>query len=496
MPASQMVRIPTPLIPAVKELSSLYRSSAPELLDKLQVFIDALKSDSSVISAPMTLEAKIAQVVDALTAEAIANLNSVVAELSLKIDQLSSDIDNRIEQPPKQLVELSSPGQPDQTERQLPRPDANDTPTEDVVVAESDALSGVSSEVISDAPSSVLSEVISDALSGTTDEHYPNGTHSDDIGLHSNESTPSHSSDLQSLSIDEVVRSLPPVGSPSQSEPDSESLQPAPEFTMAVNVSTGAIANQVNPQPIADNGETTVFPTSSRLPSTANSPQGGGGVTEIVSIEQGLPDLMVQPETLIQQPTGEGQGVAVPAQTATTTPPPPFNNEAQLVVPGGEPSTQVSELVPEKSIKWDRKELGNQIAVTTINEDVIAEVSEECPILEHTQVSSVSSEISDGAPTVVSSTPPSSEAQAIQHDLLSTSDIVSSIVNPLERQDLTPKQLAVLLRVTPRTINFEASNGNQSFCKWSTKQGQGTYDFEVMNPGEPRLNRKFFKLPG
>jgi len=266
MPVSQMVRIPTPLIPAVKELSSLYRNNVPDLLDKLQVFIDALKGDSNVLSAPMTLEEKIAQVVDAKTAGAfaqrrrsrIANLNSVVAELALKIEQLSFDIDSRIEQSPKQLVELSSPGKPEQTERQLPPPGGNNLPTEDVVVAESDALSSASSEVISNTLSSASSEVISDVLSGTTDEHHPSGTHSDDIGFQPDESTPSHSSDSQSLSIDKVGRSLPPLGSPSQSEPaitdmstgEAEGDNPSSEVVQYSNPDNPL--NPVIPQNAAD----------------------------------------------------------------------------------------------------------------------------------------------------------------------------------------------------------------------------------------------------
>ena len=95
-----------------------------------------------------------------------------------------------------------------------------DLSTEDVVVAEVDALSSASSEVISDALSIASSGVISDVLSETADEHYPSGTYSEDIGFHSDESTPSHSEDAQLLPIDEVVRSLPPLGSPSQPEPE------------------------------------------------------------------------------------------------------------------------------------------------------------------------------------------------------------------------------------------------------------------------------------
>jgi len=95
-----------------------------------------------------------------------------------------------------------------------------DLSTEDVVVAEVDALSSASSGVISDVLSSASSGVISDVLSETADEHYRSGTYSEDIGFQSDESTPSHSEDSQSLPIDEVARSLPPLGSPSQSEPE------------------------------------------------------------------------------------------------------------------------------------------------------------------------------------------------------------------------------------------------------------------------------------
>jgi hypothetical protein len=85
---------------------------------------------------------------------------------------------------------------------------------------------------------------------------------------------------------------------------------------------------------------------------------------------------MVQPEPLVQQPIGEGQGVAVPDQTATTTPP-PFNSEVQLVPSEGEPSPQTSELVPEQSIELESNDSAFYIAVTTTSEDAIAEVSEE-----------------------------------------------------------------------------------------------------------------------
>jgi len=316
-------------------------------------------------------------------------------------------------------------------------------------------------------------------------------------GTSGTDETAEGESKLTTTSVVKEGVSPEPIEKKTGGEPVGQPLPMEPESTTPERLAPYAIANQENPQPIADNGETTVFPTSSRPLSTANSPQGGGGVTEIVSVEQGFPDLMVQPEALVQQPTGEGQGLAVPTQTTTTPPPPPFNSEVQLVAPGGESSPQTSELeMSEQSIELESNDEAVHIAVTTTSEDAIAEVAEEPLNLDPAEVSSLSSEISDEAPTVVSSTPPGSEAQAIQQELLSTSDTVSSIVKPLEPKYLTSKQLAKLLRVTPRTINFEAKKGNKNFCKWSTKQGQGTYDFEVMNPGEPRLARKFFKLPG
>ena len=78
--------------------------------------------------------------------------------------------------------------------------------------------------------------------------------------------------------------------------------------------------------------------------------------------------------------------------------------------------------------------------------------------------------------------------------MLSTSDTISSIVKPLEPTYFTSKELAELLGVTSRTVNFEAADGNQNFREWSAKRGKGTYDFKITNPGSVRQVRQFFQV--
>ena len=61
-------------------------------------------------------------------------------------------------------------------------------------------------------------------------------------------------------------------------------------------------------------------------------------------------------------------------------------------------------------------------------------------------------------------------------------------------QKLSAAQLAKDLDIGARAVTMAASKGNEYFREWSAGFGKGTFDFQVVNPGSQKVQRKFFKV--
>jgi len=63
-----------------------------------------------------------------------------------------------------------------------------------------------------------------------------------------------------------------------------------------------------------------------------------------------------------------------------------------------------------------------------------------------------------------------------------------------EIEFFTAAELAALLAVHYSSVIQAAAKGIDYFRDWSKSQGQGTFEFEVINPGSPKPRKRFFKV--
>lgn len=121
-PPSQMTRVPTPLIPAVRELSRLHRQGRTEqILSGLQSLISAIDSSTEFsvdINSDNAAIAKLIQRIEKLEA-GLSDINldsTAIAELTQRIEKLEGAVESlpRTEgeklhsQPPRNAVQKSS----------------------------------------------------------------------------------------------------------------------------------------------------------------------------------------------------------------------------------------------------------------------------------------------------------------------------------------------------------------------------------------------------
>ena len=60
---------------------------------------------------------------------------------------------------------------------------------------------------------------------------------------------------------------------------------------------------------------------------------------------------------------------------------------------------------------------------------------------------------------------------------------------------LTAEQLAMILKVTPRSVNMAAAKGIDYFSGWTQQHSKtNKWSFEVVNPGAKKATRHFFSI--
>lgn len=77
-----------------------------------------------------------------------------------------------------------------------------------------------------------------------------------------------------------------------------------------------------------------------------------------------------------------------------------------------------------------------------------------------------------------------------------------STLNPASLEDgergklrLTAEQLAMILKVTPRSVNLAAAKGLAYFSGWAQQHNKtNKWSFEIVNPGAKKLTRLFFSV--
>jgi len=250
-------------------------------------------------------------------------------------------------------------------------------------------------------------------------------------------------------------------------------------------------------------------------------------------IEQTTSDLLVQPEP------------AVPTQTTTT--PPQFRNDDLAVAPGLEsapqplerkatssmphrPATDApgadaaaypqpvissgSELLQEGLLSGEEEPGGEPLEQSlqstpqsTLPEggtaDAVASGGHQQPVAGNGETTPVTN--SDRSPTLTNS-------EIVQTELFSFEQTLSDGLNhgenvqpdagttpsdvgvELEVDVLTAVELAALLGVHYSTLIQAAAKGLEHFRDWSERQGQGTFEFKVSNPGSSKPSQRFFKV--
>ena len=87
--------------------------------------------------------------------------------------------------------------------------------------------------------------------------------------------------------------------------------------------------------------------------------------------------------------------------------------------------------------------------------------------------------------------------EAVESKLSSVQKLLSTLYPPLDESEqagvaLTSEQLALILGVTPRSVNDAASKGQEYFSQWTQRfRKGGKWTFEVINPGMRKSDRRF-----